>query len=79
MTINISDTNLQWNCQDQEQQGMVRRVSAMKQQNFVTPCPIIHGVFQLLATSKFLFLHGVSLKIVPVSHVDHSTPYCIHG
>jgi len=58
---------------------MVRRVSALKQQNFGTPCPIMHGVFQLLATSKILFLHGVSLKIVPVAHVDHSTPYCIHG
>jgi hypothetical protein len=58
---------------------MVRRVSAMKQQNFRTPCPIMNGVFQLLATSKFLFLHGVSMKIVPVAHVDHSTPYCIHG
>jgi hypothetical protein len=51
----------------------------MKQHNFVTPCTIMHRVFQLLATSKILFLHVVSLKIVPVSHVDHSTPYCIHG
>ena len=34
---------------------------------------------QLLATSKSLFLHGVSLTIVPVAHVDYSTPYCIHG
>jgi hypothetical protein len=39
----------------------------------------MHGVFQLLATSKSLFLHGVSLTIVPVAHVDYSTPYCIHG
>jgi hypothetical protein len=58
---------------------MVRRVSVMKQENFGIPCPIMHGIFQLLATSKVLFLHGVSLKIVPVAHVDHSTPYCIHG
>ena len=39
----------------------------------------MHRVFQLLATSKSLFLHGVSLTIVPVVHVDYSTPYCIHG
>jgi len=51
----------------------------MKQQNFGTPCPIMHEIFQLLATSKMLFLHGVSLQIVHVAHVDHSTPCCIHG
>ena len=32
-----------------------------------------------LSTFEFVFLHGVSMKIVPVAHVDHRTPYCIHG
>ena len=32
-----------------------------------------------MATSTSLFLHGVSLTIVPVAHVDYSPPYCIHG
>jgi hypothetical protein len=49
---------------DQEQQGMIKRVLVMRQQHCVTPYQTMQGVFQLLGSSSFLSLTGISQKIV---------------
>jgi hypothetical protein len=51
---------------DQEQQGMIKRVLVMRQQHCGTPYQTMQGVFQLLGSSSFLSLTGISQKIVPV-------------
>ena len=35
--------------------------------------------FNFWQLQKFYFYMVFFLKFFPVAHVDHSTPYCIHG
>ena len=48
---------------DQEQQGMIKRVLVMRQQHCGTPYQTMQGVFQLLGSSSFLSLTGISQKL----------------
>ena len=54
---------------DQEQQGMVKGVLVMRQ-HCGTPYQTMEEVFQLLGSSTFLYLTGISQKIVLVAHVN---------
>ena len=62
----ILDTKTQLMYLDQEQQGMIKRVLVMRQQHCGTPYQTMQGVFQLLGSSSFLSLTGISQKIVLV-------------
>jgi hypothetical protein len=63
---------------DQEQQGKIKRVLVMRQQHCGTPYQTMQGVFQLLGSSSFLSLTGISQKIASIIHNNDIKIIIIH-